>query len=131
MSGDSPRCLGDRGVHRAGAPSVAAIVEVGVIRGLVSNPSDYHSDFNWLCYSLVSGAKARARADFLLAPTRGDSIQAACERSARDVWPVAWRAAGACGEAAGQGDGARAHRCRAARGDRAAERLEGPPGYQA
>ncbi|MGA9013741.1 MAG: hypothetical protein WB509_14695, partial [Acetobacteraceae bacterium] len=52
----------------------------------------------------VSGAKARAWRDFLLAATRSSSIQAACDRPARDVWPVAWGAAGARGEAAGQGD---------------------------
>ena len=54
----------------------------------------------------VSGAKVRAVVEILLAPTRGGSIQAECDHGARDIWPVAWRAAGAFAEAPGQSDGA-------------------------
>jgi hypothetical protein len=55
---------------------------------------------------LVSGAKVRAMVEILLAPTRGGSIQAECDHGARDIWPVAWRGAGAFAEAPGQSDGA-------------------------
>jgi transposase len=38
---------------------------------------------------MVTGAKARARVDFLLEATRGGLIQASCDRRRRDFWPIA------------------------------------------
>ena len=77
---------------------------VGVTGGEIIEAAFFTFLLKDLTNKLVSGAKARAWRDFLLAATRSSSIQAACDRPARDVWPVAWGAAGARGEAAGQGD---------------------------
>src|ERR1700733_421786 len=76
-------------------------------------------------------AKARARVDFLLVPTRGSLIQAGCDRPSRDFWPVERGASAACAEAAGREHGTEASYRRCARGDCATEGLERSPRYQA
>ena len=91
---------------------------------VASTPAEAHAEDARLTGK--RGQKAWTRADSLFAPTRGNSVQATCDRLARDVWPVTWRAAGARGAAAGQGDGARAHHCRTARGDRYNGQLSRP-----
>jgi len=74
---------------------------------------------------MVTGAKVRAEADFLLAATRGSSIQPVYEYPAKDIWSIACGIAAARGAAAGRRGRTQACRRRATRGDRTAERLEG------
>ena len=82
-------------------------------------------DSKGLGVSPVTGAKVRAEADFLLAATRGSSIQPVYEYPAKDIWSIACGIAAARGAAAGRRGRTQACRRRATRGDRPAERLEG------
>jgi hypothetical protein len=49
---------------------------------------EIRNKLNGLSIADVTGAKARAQVDFLLAPTRAGSIQPECDRPSRDSWPI-------------------------------------------
>jgi hypothetical protein len=74
--------------------TTAAITIAGIKLGVLAPnipkvPLRNPSAFKGLREGAVTGAKRRARADFSLAPTRGDSIQALCGRRARHRWSAA------------------------------------------